>query len=220
MNTKKVVIPAVISVVVLLGVGTYIFMYQGSDKDDYDAANPPTDSNQDTNTADNNIQPIYNTNSGTNSKEGIYKTANLSAQIPESWVLIDTLGTEIIAATNMDESIQFSIIKYSRQIDENAKPEDTIKFIFEDAGKESSSHLNFIVLQEPAPFKFKNYLAAQGISNSDIMINDTESINVTGRLIYVITDTNQYQIIFDVESKNFEQETEIFNKFLESLELF
>lgn len=220
MNTKKVVIPVVISAVVLLGVIVYIFMYQSPDKDDFDATNPYSNSAQDTNTANNNTQPINNIINDVTPKEEAPKSPYFTAQIPESWILLDTLGTEIIAASNYDETIQFSIIRYPRELDENAKPEDTVKLIFDKAGEPTSSHLNFVVLQEPAPLKFKNYLAAQGVNNSDIKLSDTKSINVTGRVIYVITDSNEYQIIFDVESKEFEQQTEIFNQFLESLELF
>jgi len=218
MNTKKIVLLSILSLAVVSGVLVYVFLFQNSDENIIENTNISDDSYVDP--MENNIDLTDQIKSDITFENGLYNSPDLSAQIPESWVLYNNVDNEVLAATNVEETIQLTIMKYSYNLDEYATPEDSIKFIFDDASSETSSHLNFTVLQEPSPFQFKNYVAAQGVSNSDVMIDDNESINITGRLIYIVTDTNQYQIIFDVKSAEFEKETEIFNQFLESLEVF
>src|SRR3989338_8233593 len=106
MNIKKVIIPVVVvSVVVFLVAGAYFLIYQGPKEDSFNTTNLYKDSNKDTTVYD--TKPVDSTNNGTDLNTGFYKSSDLSAKIPESWILLDTLGTEIIAATNIDETIQF-----------------------------------------------------------------------------------------------------------------
>lgn len=209
MSTKQIIILVAILTGLGLGVFIYVSLFVDFSGGDYETTDIYDDSYVDSvdNTDDISFQ------------NGLYISPDLSAMIPDSWVLLDNVNNDVLVATNVDETIQFSIVKYSSETSDEIDPIETIKYVFDDSSSDNSSHANFTVLEEPKSFDFKTYLAAEGMSNSDIMISDTESINVTGRLIYAIVGSNQYQIVFEAKSEYFDQENEIFNQFLESLEL-